>query len=244
VYTESVPKSLAIKKESSGGKKTNDFPPADRIPIDKIKENYQRLQQTVTSLLNEKEQILESLRLETVTNEEQRNYIEIKKIVLYRQNYYGRDVSNIDVLVDFTQFRSETECAKKELVMANVYINELKQEIEFLKKINEDLAIKQEKMKESFENNRREMINLSEKMRELEIDKNNVEETRTILKDENERLVKDYDQIILKNRKFEKENSDLGKKINELNLKLLDFNAVQSKLNEFKRNYDVTFLDI
>jgi hypothetical protein len=128
--------------------------------------------------------------------------------------------------------------------MANVYINELKQEIEFLKKINEDLAIKQEKMKESFENNRREMINLSEKMRELEIDKNNVEETRTILKDENERLVKDYDQIILKNRKFEKENSDLGKKINELNLKLLDFNAVQSKLNEFKRNYDVTFLDI
>ncbi len=128
--------------------------------------------------------------------------------------------------------------------MANVYINELKQEIEFLKKINEDLAIKQEKMKESFENNRREMINLSEKMRELEIDKNSVEETRTILKDENERLIKDYDQIILKNRKFEKENSDLGKKINELNLKLMDFNAVQSKLNEFKRNYDVTFLDI
>jgi len=128
--------------------------------------------------------------------------------------------------------------------MANVYINELKQEIEFLKKVNEDLAIKQEKVKESFENNRREVFNLSEKMRELEIDKNSVEETRTILKDENERLIKDYDQIILKNRKFEKENSDLGKKINELNLKLMDFNAVQSKLNEFKRNYDVTFLDI
>jgi hypothetical protein len=128
--------------------------------------------------------------------------------------------------------------------MANVYINELKQEIEFLKKVNEDLAIKQEKVKESFENNRREMFNLSEKMRELEIDKNSVEETRTILKDENERLIKDYDQIILKNRKFEKENSDLGKKINELNLKLMDFNALQSKLNEFKRNYDVTFLDI
>ncbi len=128
--------------------------------------------------------------------------------------------------------------------MANVYINELKQEIEFLKKVNEDLAIKQEKVKESFENNKREVFNLSEKMRELEIDKNSVEETRTILKDENERLIKDYDQIILKNRKFEKENSDLGKKINELNLKLMDFNAVQSKLNEFKRNYDVTFLDI
>jgi chromosome segregation ATPase len=128
--------------------------------------------------------------------------------------------------------------------MANVYINELKQEIEFLKKVNEDLAIKQEKVKESFENNRREVFNLSEKMRELEIDKNSVEETRTILKDENERLIKDYDQIILKNRKFEKENSDLGKKINELNLKLMDFNALQSKLNEFKRNYDVTFLDI
>jgi len=82
VYTESVPKTLAIKRESSGGKKTNEFPPADRIPIDKIKENYQRLQQTVNSLLNEKEQILESLRLETVTNEEQRNYIEILKQAL------------------------------------------------------------------------------------------------------------------------------------------------------------------
>ena len=148
-------------------------------------------------------------------------------------------MSNIDVLVDFTQFKSETESAKKELVMANVYINELKQEIEFLKKVNEDLSIKHEKMKENFENNRREIISLTDKFKELEIDKNNIEETRAILKDENERLVKDYDQIILKNRKCEKENSDLSKRINELNLKLLDMNVIQGRLNEFKRNFDV-----
>ena len=51
--------------------------------------------------------------------------------------------------------------------------------------------------------------------------------------------IKDYDNITHKNRKLEKENSDLSRKINELNLKLNEMSSIQGKLNEYKRNYEV-----
>lgn len=80
VVNESVPKSHVLKKDTP--KKTNDFPTVDRVPQDKLKESYQRLQTSYNGLLNEKEVILDSLRNETLTNEEQRNYIEILKQTL------------------------------------------------------------------------------------------------------------------------------------------------------------------
>ena len=81
--------------------------------------------------------------------------------------------------------------------------------------------------------------NLKEKDKEKDISKNNLEEVQSIIKGENERLVKDYDNITHKNRKLEKENSDLSRKINELNLKLNEMSSIQGKLNEYKRNYEV-----
>lgn len=77
---ESVPKSHVLKKDTP--KRLSDFPSVDRVPQDKLKENYQRLQISYTTLLNEKEVILETLRTETLMNEEQRNYIEILKQTL------------------------------------------------------------------------------------------------------------------------------------------------------------------
>lgn len=123
--------------------------------------------------------------------------------------------------------------------MANVIINELKQENDFLKKINEDLTIKNQMIRENFDNILREIDELKEKDKEKDISKNNLEEVQSIIKGENERLVKDYDNITHKNRKLEKENSDLSRKINELNLKLNEMSSIQGKLNEYKRNYEV-----
>ena len=122
--------------------------------------------------------------------------------------------------------------------MANVIINELKQENDFLKKINEDLTIKNQMIRENFDNILREIDELKEKDKEKDISKNNLEEVQSIIKGENERLVKDYDNITHKNRKLEKENSDLSRKINELNLKLNEMSSIQGKLNEYKRNYN------
>lgn len=123
--------------------------------------------------------------------------------------------------------------------MANVLINELKQEHDFLKKLNEDLSIKNNMLRENSESNLSELLELREKMKDQEIETNNLEEVQGILKSENERLIKDYDNVILKNRKHEKENSDLNRKINELNSKLIEMNSIQGKFSEYKRNYEV-----
>ena len=57
----------------------SDFPTADRIPFDKLKEIYTLLHFAYRDLAGEKEGLLESLRQETLNNEEQKNYIEILK---------------------------------------------------------------------------------------------------------------------------------------------------------------------
>ena len=39
-------------------------------------------------------------------------------------------VSNIDVLIDFTRLKNESDKYKKEYLLSNIIINELKQEIQ------------------------------------------------------------------------------------------------------------------
>ncbi len=56
-----------------------DYPTVDRIPSEKLKESYTNLLFSYRELLHEKELILDSLRQETLNNEEQRNMIEILK---------------------------------------------------------------------------------------------------------------------------------------------------------------------
>jgi len=56
-----------------------DYPTVDRIPNERLKESYTNLLFSYRELINEKEIILDSLRQETLNNEEQRNMIEILK---------------------------------------------------------------------------------------------------------------------------------------------------------------------
>jgi hypothetical protein len=79
VMRDSVPKSI-FKKD--GILENTNFPSADRIPNEKLREAYSRLFISHKELINEKESLLKTLREETIENEEQRNYIEILKQTL------------------------------------------------------------------------------------------------------------------------------------------------------------------
>lgn len=62
--------------------KSPPFPPFDSIPSNKYRDYYSNLLQSYRQLFEEKEQILMSLRQETIRNEEQKNHIEILKQTL------------------------------------------------------------------------------------------------------------------------------------------------------------------
>jgi len=78
---------LASFQKSTNFKSTNDstltlqnFPIAiENYPNEKLKDTYHKLHSFTADLFNEKEIILDSLRQETITNDEQRNYIEMLK---------------------------------------------------------------------------------------------------------------------------------------------------------------------
>lgn len=57
----------------------DEFPAVERVPIEKMKDAYSTLLSNYKSLVKDRETILSSLRNETITNEEQRNYIELLK---------------------------------------------------------------------------------------------------------------------------------------------------------------------
>jgi hypothetical protein len=79
VMRDSVPKSI-FKKD--GILDNTNFPTADRIPNEKLREAYSKLLVSHREIIIEKENLLKLLREETIENEEQRNYIEILKQTL------------------------------------------------------------------------------------------------------------------------------------------------------------------
>lgn len=138
----------------------NGFPfPADKIPNEFLRENYNKLFILYNENLEEKYQILETLKIETINNEEQKNQIDILKkmfenfimendfaLVLndIKKKYY-KDTSknystfnntklpeNIDFLVQISQQQLDLENSKEELMKSNNYNRDLKEEIEYL----------------------------------------------------------------------------------------------------------------
>ena len=92
-----------------------------------MKEAYYKLLENFKFLQNEKEQILHSLRSETLTNEEQRNYIEILRQTLESQLIKnGLSSLKLDYVCDLAKIKDDNEKYRKELIMAKILILFLK----------------------------------------------------------------------------------------------------------------------
>ncbi len=252
--SDGFPKTSATNPKKSSA--ISSFPTPDRVPNERLRETYQSLIQNYNTLQLEKENILESLRIETLQNEEKKNYIEILKQTIENKInkmglnsalntqkntgiYKGKDVSSIDILVDVSQLHSECERYRKELMMMQMMNQELKNEVEFLNKTSEDMKIKKEKIRDSLNGGIKELEMARERIGELEYEKNELIEENNSIKTEYEKMMKEYDNNSIKNKRLEKEIGDLMKKMNEANMKLSENSFVHGKLNEFKHNSEV-----
>jgi chromosome segregation ATPase len=241
---------FAEPKMRSFSPKTNiDFPPSDRLSNEKLREAYDQLLTYTRELSDEKEKTLESLRNETISNEEQRNLIEILRqtiesnimkhglgplIQSYKQ---GRDVSNVDIMCDIARANSDSDKYRKDLVMSQVLITELKQEVEYLKKVNEDLNIKKERLKESLEHKQAEYEDANDRIRLLEEEKDHVELNLDELKKFNDKLRGELNETLSIIGRLEKETNEKEKKIIEIGNKVENQNNLKSNINDYDKKY-------
>ncbi len=251
------------------------IPQLENIPNEKIKENYAKLFQQFKDMQKDREQILESLRIETLNNEEQRNYIEILKKTIdssvikhglnpiiqhNKQNYYPHKFNNnqnintngnknntfnnnLDVLIDICKLKTETEKCKKDLILSQILITELKQEIEFLHKTNEDLNFKKEKIKENLENGIFELEDSKERLRNLEAEKEGINQYNNNLLNNFEKLQEDLQSSNELLGKYEKELHENAKKINDLMTENENNSIIQSKMLEYKKSFEKIYED-
>jgi chromosome segregation ATPase len=237
------------KSRSFSPKGGIDFPPSDRLPNEKLREAYDQLYEHLKELSNEKENALESLRNETINNEEQRNLIEILRqtiesniikhglgplIQSYKQ---GRDVSNVDIMCDIARANADCDKYRKELVMSQVLITELKQEIEYLKKVNEDLSIKKERLKESLDQEMVEMEEAKDRIRLLEEEKEHVELNLEELKKFNEKLRGELNETFSVLSRMERDNNDKDKKLIEISNRLENQTNLKTNIQEYDKKY-------
>ena len=194
--------------------------------MEDFKACYERLYDYVKDLFQEREQILQSLRMETITNEEQKNYIDILRQTLEnsilkngindllnsQKLNYPHGATNFDILVDVTLIRAECEKFRKELLKSQLTNERFSEEVEDLKKEIEDLVIKNNKQKEEIENL---LVKLDEKDEIVVFQQEELEELE-ILRKNNENLTKEVSALNARNLEVVKERSELNRKNIEL----------------------------
>lgn len=244
-----------VKSQSS------EFPSVENISSsnDLIK-HYNKIKKEYNDLLVEKENTIKLLREESIINEEQKNYIEILRqtiesnifknglqTMLNMQKPYYKDnvknsITNVDIMIDMNKLLNESEKYRKEGVLKDVLINELRQEIDLLLKNKDDLTLKNNRFNEIKESLLFELEQLKEKYNSLT---KNYEDLECLLdesKKTNERLQNEAVVQINKIRENEKDQFELKKKIamtstqienqNELNEKNKSLNEKIELLNK------------
>ena len=189
--------------------KNNVFPlPPEKIPNPMIRQSYVKLYSLYNHCNTEKNNILETLKFETINYEEQKNYIEILKQTIdtfISKNDFSKITNFIKSInnnnsennpdeftsliqknlvpdskffFDLMKNKLDSEKYKKELVLAHVEVNQLKENINNFNKNNGNIGTKKEK----------NIDNLENVLNDLEKYKNNVRLLKNYNKDLNLKL--------------------------------------------------------
>jgi chromosome segregation ATPase len=233
-------------------KNMSDFPRAEKIPNDNLRDSYNKIWNQFKEISKEKEQLMDSLKKETIRNEEQRNYIEIlrqtidsslnklglNQLINNQKNNFPKHFQNTDIIVECTRYKSESEINKKENIILNIKINELKQEIEYLTKANQEMHIKKEKIRETLETGIKELEVAKERVKKLEQDKEYLIEDFENVKIEYEKAINDYNLLLTEYEKIKSENIELLEKKQELDKAMVTQSTLENKLIEHKTNFE------
>ncbi len=158
-------------------------------------------------------------------------------------NNNNNNVSNLEVLIDICKLKGEAEKYRKEQVLAQVLITELKQEIEFLHKANEDMNIKRERIKENLESGLFELEDAKENLCRQEAEKKELAGSYENLFQSHEKLREELSNSNTLLGKYEKELHENAKKISDLQTENENNQIIQSKMLEYKKSFEKIYED-
>ena len=127
--------------------------------------------------------------------------------------------------------------------MSNILINELRTEIDYLKKINDDMQIKKERIIETLEAGIKELEEAKERVKTLEQEKDYLNEDVETLKIEYDKTINDYNNLVTEYERIKEENSKFLVQINNMEKDLENQNLLQKRLIDHKNNYEKISLD-
>ena len=261
IRTPSEKRMKFIQKEK---KTLKEFPVIEKLTDDLQSDlalTYSALLESYTGNLTEKENILKSLRNETIQNEEQKNYIEILRQTIESQifknglsntlnmqkTYYkgkGENISNVDIMIDINKLMNDSEKHRKDAVMSGVLVTELKQEINHLKKINEDFEVKYNRLKELKETVMYELEEQKGNNYLLESEKKDSSNLLAEYKSTTDKLSSEVDVLLSKIRGLEKELHENQKKLSGAVTQLENQNELQGRIKSLKHQLDSVTMDL
>ena len=201
-----------------------DFLNQDQIPNDNIREFYTKLLVAYKTECLSKDQALESLRIETLVNEEQKNYIailqqtienKINKLRLanfisnQKKLYYKESNNNIEVILDVVELKTQNENLRKDLILSDAISNELRKENEKLQNDLNKLSVSQKEIYDE----------LHKKLKELEKSKEENQKNDEIIKQlekDVQNLQINKDELQGKAKRLEKENVEINLECHEI----------------------------
>jgi len=142
-------------------------------------------------------------------------------------------------MIDLSRVKSEAEKFRKELIIAQSLINELRKENEILQQEYHEHKNVKQRYKENYDEKVKQQENIKGVISTLEVDKQEVLRENEHIKKEYELLCKDLEIEAGKARKLEIEVFHYSKKIQEYETKLQNKSMLQGKLLEVKKNYDL-----
>ena len=231
-----------------------EFPDVNDIDPEQIFSYYSQIKNQNKQLIQEKNKLLSQLKKEIVTNDEQRNYIEIlkqtiessliktglkSKIELIKKKYYGNlpEDDFATVILDIGQMKEKNdelmklkEENEKQIIKMNAQLQNFEETKENYNNLKEEL----EKLQE-------DKIKLDEEFMKLSTDYQTKENELEIQKNRNNEIEK-HNQILLNENKeipkLKKDNCYLSQTVNDLNHKVTKLSYDNDYLKDYQEQYE------
>ncbi len=231
-----------------------EFPDVNDIDPEQIFSYYSQIKNQNKQLIQEKNKLLSQLKKEIVTNDEQRNYIEIlkqtiessliktglkSKIELIKKKYYGNlpEDDFATVILDIGQMKEKNDELMKLKEENEKQILTMSAQLQNLEETKENYN----NLKEELEKLQEDKIKLDEEFMKLSTDYQTKENELEIQKNRNNEIEK-HNQILLNENKeipkLKKDNCYLSQTVNDLNHKVTKLSYDNDYLKDYQEQYE------
>lgn len=237
----------------------------DKIKNEKLREAYNNIYILYNNYIAEKNELLESLKIETLNNEEQKNYIEILRQTIesfinknsfanvlnqLKKDFYERTnlnsniskvinlPSHVEFLSEITKQKLDLEKCRKELILSQALISELRKENEILNSNNLVMTSTKNKLVENLESEIKDLDQAKIKLKLFETENENLIKENELIRSSYDKLKNDLKLANVLAAKYENSLKESNNKQEELKLYIEKAQVLENKILEFQTSLE------